>query len=80
MPRATPGWRTPSIDTLATAYAKGGHGPVPNATESARWQTRATELRKQRAGMPAYPGQLRDREILAIVALLSIFRRTLPAA
>jgi TPR repeat protein len=44
-----------SIDTLATAYAKGGYGLAPDAAESARWQARASDLRKQRAGKP--PGK-----------------------
>ena len=44
-----------SVDTLAAAYAKGSYGLTPDAGESARWQARATDLRKQRAGKP--PGK-----------------------
>ncbi|MBL8351364.1 MAG: sel1 repeat family protein [Burkholderiaceae bacterium] len=50
--RAADAGHLPSTEALARAYQGGGLGLAPDAAEAARWQARATELRKQRAGKP----------------------------
>lgn len=41
----------PAVDALAKAYGSGGLGLQADATQAQQWQSRATELRRQR-GLP----------------------------
>jgi TPR repeat protein len=51
--RAADRGHLPSVVALAGAYQQGGYGLAADAAEAARWQTRAAELRRQRAPKPA---------------------------
>jgi TPR repeat protein len=51
--RAAERGHLPSAEALAAAYQQGGYGLAADAAEAARWQTRAADLRRQRAPKPA---------------------------
>jgi TPR repeat protein len=50
--RAAEAGHLASIEALARAYRSGGLGLSPDAAEASRWQARAAEQRKLRAGKP----------------------------
>jgi len=50
--RAAAGGHLPSVEALQLAYQQGRHGLAADPAETARWQQRVAELRKQRAAKP----------------------------